>query len=131
RIDLGGAAGRVEYERPPEVPLHRPPQDTLPWPTNANPGGVAPGINTPAGSGTTFGANPPGTGNSTPASGADALGQTTARPQDAGSSGSGSNSADAASLARLGAGPSAAAQAPSEVTLDLGHQSIRRGHPLR
>jgi len=47
RIDLGGAAGRIEYERPPEVPLHRPPSDAFPWPARSDPGATTPGLGRP------------------------------------------------------------------------------------
>src|SRR5690606_39128426 len=126
RIDLGGAAGRVEYQRPPEVPLHRPPRDELPWPAEANPGLGAPGIQTstsgggaqsnPDGSNSGSSATPPGTGS-----------RSDAPPRSMDSS----PNATPPWLDRLSPSPSATAVAPSHATLDLGHQAIRRGHPLR
>lgn len=135
RVDLGGAAGRVEYSRPPEVPLHRPPRDELPWPAQGEPGLGAPGIQTPA---SPFGASdpnaaPPGS-RTTPAAVS-----TPATPPSGAADGSGNPSgpgagrndagADRARLERLG--PGTAPSTPSDVTLDLGNQVIRRGHPLR
>jgi hypothetical protein len=38
RIDLGGAAGRLDFERDPGTQLHEPPADPYRWPTDAESG---------------------------------------------------------------------------------------------
>lgn len=129
RIDLGGAAGRVEYERPAEVPLHRPPPDLLPWPANAYPGQNTPGIqsssapgpfgNVPIEEQSNDGSAEPGPrpGSRVPAS----------LPDDS----LPGPLPDAATFDRSFPSDPPTNLAPSEVTLELGHREIRRGHPLR
>jgi hypothetical protein len=137
RIDLGGAAGRVDYTRPPEVPLHRPPRDDLPWPVQGEPASGAPGIQSAPAS---FGANDPNgsspgsrtapaslpPGNTSPGAA-----QGSGSAQGSSSGGPGSSGADRAWAERLAQSTRLADAPPSEVTLDLGNQVIRRGHPLR
>lgn len=102
RIDLGGAAGQLDLQKPKEVPLHRPPRDAFEWPKDASPGlglsGASSGAGAPSGS-TSGGASTPGPSGAAPAPGG------TATAQDS--------------------------RAPSEVTLELGGRDVRRGHPLR
>lgn len=38
RIDLGGAAGRLDTEQPPDTPLHAPPADPFAWPKGSESG---------------------------------------------------------------------------------------------
>lgn len=152
RIDLGGAAGRIEYERPLDVPLHRPPSDAFPWPARSNPGAATPGLGRPTGPPPEGPAGDDGAGPSSGQLGSpqrDSDGSSTsdghlgdARPEDPGEldpgdlvpgdvmPGAASPSGD---VVPEGASAGAEGQQgpPSTVTLELGHGSIRRGHPLR
>jgi hypothetical protein len=123
RIDLGGAAGRMEYERPPEVPLHRPPKDELPWPSHAAPASAAPGI---PGSGSSSGARADGSDREE-ARGADLPGRSSLSLEEA----RGFPTSPEGPDPRASVEGRALRAAESEVSLDLGHQAIRRGHPLR
>lgn len=52
RIDLGGAAGALDLDKPKDVPLHRPPPDRFAWPKDASPGlGLSPSPGDSSGSG--------------------------------------------------------------------------------
>lgn len=136
RVDLGGAAGRIEYERPQEVPLHRPPQDAFPWPARSSPGAATPGISSSTGgeapeggarsqSGSDVGSEPDG------APGNGASGHDAPRSPAPGAATNRSSGAAGNPPPRPGRAPEGSSGAPSTVTLDLGHASIRRGHPLR
>jgi len=143
RIDLGGAAGRIEYERPPEVPLHRPPSDAFPWPARSDPGATTPGLGRPpagepsegpqdgAAPGSGQPGEPPRTDGSSAPDGP--LGDASSAEGDAGDVDPGDLVPGVApsDVVPGGASPGAAQGPPSTVTLELGHASIRRGHPLR
>lgn len=132
RIDLGGAAGRMEYERPAEVPLHRPPPDLLPWPANAHPGRSAPGIQPPSDASGPLGSR------SGPAAEPTDGGMTEPGPRPGGREPASRPEVsqpglppDALTFERPAPGDPRADLTPSVVTLELGHREIRRGHPLR
>ncbi len=101
RIDLGGAAGALNLERPSDGPVHRPPSDPFGWPEHASPGldlGVP-----------TSGSQPSAGSSSSP-------GMPVPEPPPASSS-------------TRGSGQEASPQ--PEVRVQAIESSVRRGHPLR
>ncbi len=110
RIDLGGAAGRLDFQKPADVPVHRPPRDNLAWPDDSSPGLGLTGAGE-SGRGPTSGGEPPAAPSP----------DTATQPP----SGATPSAPDQSSRARAPDRPT------SEVTLELGGNDVRRGHPLR
>ncbi len=116
RIDLGGAAGRLDFQRPPDVPVHRPPNDELAWPEDSSPGLGLSGAGG-AGRNQSNAGEPP------------AAPPSTTPPPTTGGPASTSAVPGAPSEQR---GPAHPSNLPaSDVTLELGGRDVRRGHPLR
>jgi hypothetical protein len=129
RLDLGGAAGRLDFQRPPDVPVHRPPSDDWAWPEDSSPGLGLSGA----------GATGRAPSSSSPGPGTPAPGAPDADVADPNAPGAGPGESGAPAQSTAAAPPSAAQPSTSgatdvpasEVTLELGGRDVRRGHPLR
>jgi hypothetical protein len=110
RIDLGGAAGRLDFQKPADVPVHKPPSDNLAWPQDSSPG---------------LGLSGAGASGRGPSSGGEPPAAPTPGPGTSPPSGGAPPSPDQSSRT------SAPERPASEVTLELGGNEVRRGHPLR
>lgn len=108
RIDLGGAAGRLDMKRDTR-PVHSPPRDPYPWPNGSKSGlGMSDQARSSAGQ--------PSTGSSSAASSSSA---SPAQPPD--------TAAPPADTAPSADDP----RPPAQLSLALGESQVRRGEPLK
>lgn len=112
RIDLGGAAGRLDMKRDNTRPVHSPPQDPYSWPKGAQSGLDM--------------ADHPGSSSSAPGT----LSSSGA-PTPAASAGGAQESQPSPSTGDDAMTPGDDPRPPAQLTLSLAERQVRRGEPLR